>query len=119
MKTRFRLMCRGVRGGVFSIDTQTRKRTQVWVAPEAGARQTVAAKDEAPSQPVRNPPVAKASFERRGSGLTTGTDAIRALAETQREVCRPHLLVIVPFSSRFSSFKKFRQMPRVYETEKR
>ncbi len=86
MKTRFRLIRRGVRGGAFyCVDTQTGKRTSLRGANEAEARQILEAKNQAERQPVLNLQIAKAYLAGSDSGLTKRTwkEAIEALTETK------------------------------------
>ena len=61
MKTRYRLTCRGSRGGKFyCVDTQTGKRASLQTGSEEEARQLVEAKNQAQRQPVLNLQIAKA-----------------------------------------------------------
>jgi hypothetical protein len=61
MKTRYRLTCRGSRGGKFyCVDTQTGKRTSLQTGIEEEARQLIEAKNQAQRQPVLNLQIAKA-----------------------------------------------------------
>jgi hypothetical protein len=62
MKTRYRLIRRGVRNGAFyCVDTTTGKRTSLRTGSEDEARQIVEAKNQAERQPVLNLQIAKAS----------------------------------------------------------
>ena len=55
MKTRYRLIRRGVRGGGFyCVDSVTGKRTSLRTGSEDEARQIVEAKNQAERQPVLN-----------------------------------------------------------------
>ena len=55
MKTRYRLIRRGVRGGAFyCVDNNTGKRTSLRTGSEDEARQIVEAKNQAVRQPVLN-----------------------------------------------------------------
>ena len=61
MKTRFRLIRRGIRGGLFyCVDTHTRKRVSLRTQDEDSAKQIVLAKNQAERQPVLNLQIAKA-----------------------------------------------------------
>jgi len=61
MKTRYRLTCRGSRGGKFyCVDTLTGKRTSLQTSNEEDAQQLVEAKNQAQRQPVLNLQIAKA-----------------------------------------------------------
>jgi hypothetical protein len=61
MKTRYRLTCRGSRGGKFyCVDTLTGKRASLKTGSEEEARQLVEAKNQARRQPVLNLQIAKA-----------------------------------------------------------
>ena len=61
MKTRYRLIRRGVRGGAFyCVDNKTGKRTSLRTGSEDEARQVVEAKNQAERQPVLNLQIAKA-----------------------------------------------------------
>ncbi len=61
MKTRYRLIRRGVRNGAFyCVDTKTGKRTSLRTGNEDEARQIVDAKNQALRQPVLNMQIAKA-----------------------------------------------------------
>ena len=71
MKTRYRLTCRGSRGGKFyCVDTQTGKRTSLQTGNEEEARQLVEAKNQAQRQPVLNLQIAKAYLAAADSNLT-------------------------------------------------
>jgi integrase len=61
MKTRYRLICRGSRGGKFyCVDTLSGKRTSLQTGSKEDARQLVAAKNQAEHQPEINLQIAKA-----------------------------------------------------------
>ena len=61
MKTRYRLTCRGIRGGkYYCVDTSTDKRTSLRTANADEARQLVEAKNNSERQPVLNLHIAKA-----------------------------------------------------------
>ncbi len=56
MKTRYRIMCRGSRGGsYYCVDALTGKRTSLQTQDEDKARQIVEAKNLAERQPEINP----------------------------------------------------------------
>ena len=61
MKTRYRLICRGIRGGLYyCVDTTTGKRTSLGTTNEDEARQIIEAKNISLRQPVLNLQIAKA-----------------------------------------------------------
>jgi integrase len=61
MKTRYRLICRGSRGGkYYCIDSATGKRTSLRTTSEDEARQLVEAKNNSQRQPVLNLQIARA-----------------------------------------------------------
>ena len=61
MKTRYRLIRRGVRNGaLYSVDTKTGKRTSLRTDDEDEARQIINAQNQAIRQPVLNMQIAKA-----------------------------------------------------------
>jgi hypothetical protein len=72
MKTRYRLIRRGVRGGGFyCVDNKTGKRTSLRTASEGEARQIVEAKNQAERQPVLNLQIAKAYLAGTDNGINT------------------------------------------------
>ena len=81
MKTRYRLIRRGIRGGVFyAVDTRTGQRSSLGTADEVEATRIINAKNEALRQPVLNLQIAKAYL--------AGADANfvqRTWAETMEE----------------------------------
>jgi integrase len=87
MKTRFRLIRRGIRGGAFyCVDTRTGKRTSLRTGDEDEAQQILQAKNQAQRQPVLNLQIAKAYLAGTDSGITTRTwrHAIDALTATKQ-----------------------------------
>ena len=55
MKTRYRLIRRGIRGnGFYCVDTKTGKRTSLHTGNEDEARQIIEAKNNSERQPVLN-----------------------------------------------------------------
>ena len=87
MKTRYRLMRRGRRGGgCYCVDTKTGKRTSLGTRDEAAAREIVAARNQAERQPVLNLQIAKAYLAGSDHGITTRTwqQAADALVTTKR-----------------------------------
>src|SRR5580692_13210203 len=87
MKTRYRLIRRGVRGGGFyCVDNNTGKRTSLRTGSEDEARQIVEAKNQAQRQPVLNLQIAKAYLAGTDNGITTRTwqQAIEALTGTKQ-----------------------------------
>jgi len=90
MKTRYRLIRRGVRGGGFYfVDNKTGKRTSLRTGSEDEARQIVEAKNQAERQPVLNLQIAKAYLAGTDNGITTRTwqHAIEALASYIPPAC--------------------------------
>ena len=70
MKTRYRLIRRGVRGGAFYLfDTETGKRTSLQTASEDEAKQIVEAKNQATRQPQLNLQIAKAYLAGADQGI--------------------------------------------------
>lgn len=70
MKSRYRLIRRGVRSGAFyCVDTCTGKRTSLQTTDEDSARQLIDAKNQAGRQPALNLQIAKAYLRRRCEGL--------------------------------------------------
>ena len=87
MKTRYRLMRRGIRNNAFyCVDTNTGKRTSLRTASEEDARQIVEAKNQAERQPVLNLQIAKAYLAGTDNGITTRTwqNALDALSNTKQ-----------------------------------
>ena len=83
MKTRYRLIRRGVRGGGFyCVDNNTGKRTSLRTDSEDAARQI----NNAERQPVLNLQIAKAYLAGSDNGITTRTwqHAIEALTNTKQ-----------------------------------
>ncbi len=74
MKTRYRLIRRGIRGNAFyCVDTKTGKRTSLGTDNEDDARQIVEAKNQSERQPVLNLQIAKAYLAGTDSGVSTRT----------------------------------------------
>ena len=74
MKTRYRLIRRGLRGGAFyCVDTTTGKRTSLRTGSEEEARQVIEAKNQALRQPVLNLQIAKAYLAGTDNGVATRT----------------------------------------------
>jgi hypothetical protein len=60
MKTRYRLTCRGIRGGMFyCVDKTTGKRTSLKTTSPDEAQQMVEAKNQAERQPMLNLQISK------------------------------------------------------------
>src|SRR5438874_1438 len=98
MKTRYRLIRRGVRGGAFyCVDNNTGKRTSLRTGSEDEARQIVEAKNQAERQPVLNLQIAKAYLAGTDNGITTRTwqHAIEALTGTKQGANRERWLRVV------------------------
>jgi len=84
MKTRYRLIRRGIRGNAFyCVDTQTKKRTSLGTDNEDTAEQIVAAKNQAERQPALNLQIARAYLAGSDSGINTRTwlDALEHLVK--------------------------------------
>jgi hypothetical protein len=87
MKTRYRLICRGIRGGAYyCVDTTTGKRTSLGTANADDAKQIIEAKNNSERQPVLNLQIAKAYLAGSDNGITTRTwrQAIEALTGTKQ-----------------------------------
>jgi len=87
MKTRYRLTCRGHRGGMFyCVDKTTGKRTSLQTSNKDEAQQIVEAKNQAERQPVLNLQIAKAYLAGTDNGITTRTwqQALESLTSTKQ-----------------------------------
>jgi len=87
MKTRYRLVRRGVRNGAFyCVDTKTGKRTSLRTGNEDEARQIINAKNQALRQPVLNMQIAKAYLYGTDNGIATRTwqQALDALIASKK-----------------------------------
>jgi integrase len=87
MKTRYRLIRRGIRGGAYyCVDTQTGKRTSLGTTNADDARQIIEARNNSERQPVLNLQIARAYLAGSDNGITTRTwrQAIEALTSTKR-----------------------------------
>src|SRR5688500_2164871 len=87
MKTRYRLIRRGFRGGAFYlVDSDTGKRTSLHTSSEDDAKQIVAAKTQATRQPQLNLQIAKAYLAGADQGINTRTwsNALDALISTNQ-----------------------------------
>ena len=74
MKTRYRLIRRGIRGNAFyCVDTQTGKRISLGTDNEETAEQIIAAKNQAEHQPALNLQIARAYLAGSDSGINTRT----------------------------------------------
>lgn len=86
MKTRFRLIHRGERGGQFyCVDSETGKRWSLKTKDRDAAEQIVLAKNQALRQPTLNLQIAKAYLAGTDNGVTTRTwqHAIESLTSTK------------------------------------
>src|ERR1041385_5611403 len=86
MKTRYRLIRRGVRsGGFYCVDNNTGKRPSRRTGSEDEARQIIQAKNQAERQPVLNLQIAKAYLAGSDSGISLRTwqQALDALTATK------------------------------------
>ncbi len=87
MKTRYRLIRRGIRGDTFyCVDTNTGKRTSLRTGNPEQARQIVEARNQAQRQPVLNLQIAKAYLAGTDNGIATRTwhQAIESLTNTKQ-----------------------------------
>lgn len=108
MKTRFRLIHRGERGGQFYlVDSETGKRVSLKTKDRDAAEQIVLAKNQALRQPTLNLQIAKAYLAGTDNGVTTRTwqHAIESLTSTkldankerwQRVVKDPAIIPLLP-----------------------
>src|SRR5438552_6085410 len=98
MKTRYRLIRRGVRGGAFyCVDNNTGKRTSLRTGSQDAAQQIVAAKNQAQRQPVLNLQIAKAYLAGTDNGIPTRTwqHAIEAVTNSKLGANRERWLRVV------------------------
>lgn len=87
MQSRYRLVNRGIRGGMFYyFDKTTRKRHSLHTRNEDEARQLIEAKNNSVRQPVLNLQIAKAYLAGSDTGINTRTwqNALDALTETKQ-----------------------------------
>lgn len=87
MRTRYRLIRRGIRGGIFyCVDSVTGKRTSLQTGNEDEAQQIINAKNQAIRQPVLNLQIAKAYLVGADSGIAKRTwqNALDALTASKR-----------------------------------
>jgi len=74
MKTRYRLIRRGMRGGIFyCVDTHTGKRTSLQTSDEEAARQLVETKNQAVRQPAMNLQIAQVFLQHGDPALAART----------------------------------------------
>jgi hypothetical protein len=74
MKTRYLLVTRGNRGGIYyCFDKKTKKRQSLHTTQEDEARQIVEAKNNAERQPLLNLQISKAYLAGSDSGINTRT----------------------------------------------
>ncbi|HVU27301.1 MAG TPA: tyrosine-type recombinase/integrase [Verrucomicrobiae bacterium] len=98
MKTRYRLIYRGNRGGMFyCVDKSTGKRTSLNTCNAEEARQIVEAKNNSERQPMLNLQIAKAYLAGTDNGVTTRTwqNAIEALTSTKQGANKERWLRVV------------------------
>ena len=98
MKTRYRLIFRGVRGGMFyCVDKVTGKRTSLQTTNEDEARQIIEAKNNSVRQPVLNLQIAKAYLAGSDNGIATRTwrQALDSLASTKQAANRVKIGLLV------------------------
>jgi integrase len=87
MSTRYRLIFRSIRGGMYySVDKTTGKRTSLHTTNEDEAKQLVEARNNAERQPILNLQIAKAYIAGSDSGINTRTwqNAIETLTNTKQ-----------------------------------
>jgi len=87
MNTRYRLIFRGLRGGMYyCVDKTTGKRTSLNTTNEEEARQLIEAKNQAERQPTLNLHIAKAYLAGTDNGINTRTwqQAFEALTNTKQ-----------------------------------
>src|SRR6516162_6697955 len=87
MKTRYRLIFRGIRGGMFyCVDKVTGKRTSLQTTDKDEAQQIVEAKNNSVRQPVLNLQIAKAYLAGTDNGIASRTwqQALDSLTSTKR-----------------------------------
>ena len=87
MNTRYRLIFRGIRGGMYyAVDKTTGKRTSLNTTNEDEARQLIEAKNQSERQPTLNLHIAKAYLAGTDNGVNTRTwqQAIEALMNTKQ-----------------------------------
>ena len=87
MNARYRLIYRGVRGGMFyCVDKNTGKRQSLGTRDEDEAKQLIEARNNSERQPVLNLQIAKAYLAGSDNGMTTRTwqNAIDALMNTKQ-----------------------------------
>ena len=87
MKARYRLICRGIRGGAYyCVDTTTGKRTSLGTNDADAARQIIDARNNSERQPILNLQIAKAYLAGSDNGIKTRTwqHAIEALINTKK-----------------------------------
>ena len=74
MKTRYRLIRRGTRGGMFyCVDTKTGKRTSLQTANEDEARQLMESRNNADRQPAMNLQIAQVYLQHGDPALSART----------------------------------------------
>jgi hypothetical protein len=74
MKTRYRLIRRNIRGGIYyCVDTQTGKRTSLQTSNEAEAQQLIAIKNQAARQPAMNMQIAQVYLQHGDPTLAART----------------------------------------------
>src|SRR6267154_2224368 len=102
MKTRYRLIRRGIRGGGFyCVDTKTGKRTSLGTTNEDSAQQIIEAKNNAERQPVLNLQIAKAYLAGSDNGINTRTwqQAIESLTNAKQGANKERWLRVVKDSA--------------------
>ena len=98
MKTRYRLIRRGIRGNAFyCVDTKTGKRNSLHTSNEDEAQQIIAAKNQSERQPLLNLQIAKAYLAGTDNGITQRTwqHAIEALTNTKQDANKERWLRVV------------------------
>lgn len=87
MSNRYRLTCRGHRGGIFyCVDKTTAKRTSLQTTDPDEAQQIIEARNQAERQPILNLQIAKAYLAGTDNGIATRTwqQALESLTSTKQ-----------------------------------
>jgi integrase len=125
MKTRYRLIRRGIRGGAFyCVDTKTGKRTSLGRVNEQEAQRIVQARNDAERQPVLNLQIAKAYLAGSDNGINTRTwqQAIQALVNGKQGTNKERWLramtdkALVPLLSKVLIETQGEQLLKVLQT---
>jgi hypothetical protein len=110
MKSRYRLIRRGVRGGVFyCVDTKTGKRNSLQTGSKDEARQVIEAKNQAERQPFINLQIARAYLTASDPAMASRTwqAVMEEIPKTKQGENQARWLMAI----RDKSFKNIRQQP--------